>query len=137
MLVRSWWDSGGIIAELAGRLSFRFRTMRHCPSWRPGFDTAVRYIDDDPGSSAAAATNLDVYTENEFKRLPAGSDLSSHIRSAIAASEFLIVVCSPAARESPGVNLEISDFRARHGGAKLVPNIGQQFRASIDFSQSR
>lgn len=47
--------------------------------------------------------------------LPAGGNLSETISDALARSEFLIVLCSPAACQSEWVNLEISEFRKTHG----------------------
>lgn len=47
--------------------------------------------------------------------LPAGSDLSDTIRQALSQSEFLIVICSPAARRSEWVNREIEEFRRLRG----------------------
>lgn len=44
--------------------------------------------------------------------LSASSDLSAAVRSALAASEHLIVICSPAAAQSKWVNLEIEQFIA-------------------------
>lgn len=46
--------------------------------------------------------------------LPAGEDLSATIRSALARSEALIVLCSPAARASQWVGREIELFRQLH-----------------------
>lgn len=46
--------------------------------------------------------------------LPAADSLSAEVRAALAASGSLIVICSPAARQSPWVNREIELFRSLH-----------------------
>jgi eukaryotic-like serine/threonine-protein kinase len=53
----------------------------------------------------------------DLNELPASNDLGVEIRSAIAASRFLIVLCSPAAARSRWTNAEIEAFkRARPEG---------------------
>lgn len=52
--------------------------------------------------------------------LPAGGNLSQTISDAMARSEFLIVVCSPAACQSKWVNLEISEFRKTHSDDHIL-----------------
>jgi hypothetical protein len=42
--------------------------------------------------------------------MSAGGELSAHLGSALAASEYLIVLCSPSAAESPWVDYEIQTF---------------------------
>ena len=42
--------------------------------------------------------------------LQAGADLSATVREALAASRYLIVVCSPSAVASAWVNREITEF---------------------------
>lgn len=46
--------------------------------------------------------------------LPAADSLSEEVRAALAGSASLIVVCSPAARQSPWVSREVDLFRALH-----------------------
>lgn len=46
--------------------------------------------------------------------LPAADSLSEEVRTALADSASLIVVCSPAARQSPWVSREVELFRALH-----------------------
>ncbi len=48
------------------------------------------------------------------EELPAGEDLSEKVRSALAASKSLIVVCSPAGAASQWVCKEIETYRALH-----------------------
>src|SRR3569623_1794026 len=43
--------------------------------------------------------------------LAAGHDLGSEIRAALAASQFLVVLCSPAAAQSHWTNAEIDAFK--------------------------
>jgi tetratricopeptide (TPR) repeat protein len=52
--------------------------------------------------------------------MAADADLSSRIESALAASGYLIVVCSPRAAKSHWVGQEISRFRAIHGGERIL-----------------
>jgi len=46
--------------------------------------------------------------------LAASTDLGERLRTALARSEFLLVLCSPAAAQSRWVNAEIETFRAVH-----------------------
>ncbi|MEO1310509.1 MAG: toll/interleukin-1 receptor domain-containing protein [Pseudomonadota bacterium] len=52
--------------------------------------------------------------------LEAHSDLTGRVRQALASSDFLIVVCSPAAARSRWVNLEIAEFAALRGRDAIV-----------------
>jgi len=52
--------------------------------------------------------------------LPAADNLSIEVRAALADSASLIVVCSPAARQSPWVAREVDLFRARHPGRPVL-----------------
>jgi tetratricopeptide (TPR) repeat protein len=52
--------------------------------------------------------------------LPAGSDLNREIISAIERCKFMVVVCSPAAAESPWVNLEVLTFKRSHGTDRVI-----------------
>ena len=52
--------------------------------------------------------------------LRASGDLSEQIKSALAASEFLIVLCSPEAATSPWVNREILEFKRLHGEKNIL-----------------
>lgn len=54
------------------------------------------------------------------EELPASGDLSQSLSSAIARSEYLIVVCSPAARQSRWVDVEISEFKKTHDASKIL-----------------
>jgi len=46
--------------------------------------------------------------------LSAGADLTRTIGDALAGSEYQIVICSPASRDSHWVNMEIAEFRKTH-----------------------
>jgi hypothetical protein len=48
------------------------------------------------------------------EELPAAHDLTAQVRAALAASDSLVVVCSPNARGSPWVSREVEVFRALH-----------------------
>ncbi|MBX7494882.1 toll/interleukin-1 receptor domain-containing protein [Qipengyuania sp. 6B39] len=53
------------------------------------------------------------------EELPASQNLGAAIESALAASEALIVLCSPAAAVSPWIAREIELFRAGHGDDRI------------------
>ncbi len=65
--------------------------------------------------------------------LPAGSDLSHSLTTALLASEWLIVVCSPAARQSRWVDLEIECFKQSRDSAKILCFIvdGEPFAGNV------
>ncbi len=52
--------------------------------------------------------------------LPANANLTEIIKTALAKSEFLIVVCSPAAAASQWVGLEIMEFQRLHGDTNIL-----------------
>lgn len=52
--------------------------------------------------------------------LPAAADLGDKITAALQVSEFLIVICSPAAANSPWVNKEIIEFKRLHGEDNIL-----------------
>lgn len=56
----------------------------------------------------------------DLDELSAADDLSVEIKAALARSEVLIILCSPAAKASKWVNLEIETFRALHGTSRPV-----------------
>lgn len=56
----------------------------------------------------------------DIEELPASSDLSERLRSALAQSAFLIVICSPAAARSRWVEEEIRQFKALHGRERVL-----------------
>ena len=71
------------------------------------------------------------------EELPAGGGLTEKLSEALVRSEYLIVVCSPAARHSRWVNLEIEEFKKTHPDSRILCFIvdGQPF-ASNDPSSS-
>lgn len=54
------------------------------------------------------------------EELAAAHDLTAEVRAALAASDSLVVVCSPHARASPWVAREIEVFRALHPGRPVL-----------------
>lgn len=52
--------------------------------------------------------------------LHAGADLKAHVQQALAASRWLIVVCSPDAARSPWVEREIVEFKRLHGERRVL-----------------
>ena len=69
----------------------------------------------------------------DLNELPASNDLGVEIRSAIAASRFLIVLCSPAAARSRWTNAEIEAFkRARPEGCIFAAIVdGEPFASDL------
>ena len=65
--------------------------------------------------------------------LPAGSDLTQAINEALFQSEYLVVICSPAAAGPRWTNLEISEFRKTHDDSRILCLIvgGEPFAPSI------
>ncbi|MFL6857917.1 MAG: toll/interleukin-1 receptor domain-containing protein [Allosphingosinicella sp.] len=57
------------------------------------------------------------------EELPAAGDLSERVRAALAASEHLVVICSPSAAASPWVAKEIATFRALHPDRPILAAI--------------
>jgi MTH538 TIR-like domain (DUF1863) len=56
----------------------------------------------------------------DLDELSAADDLTVEIKAALARSATLIVLCSPGAKASKWVNLEIESFRALHGNSRPV-----------------
>jgi tetratricopeptide (TPR) repeat protein len=65
--------------------------------------------------------------------LAASDDLGAEIRGALAASRFLIVLCSPAAAASRWTNEEIAEFKRLHPDGRLFAAIaaGEPFASEI------
>ncbi|MFZ4071328.1 MAG: TIR domain-containing protein [Caulobacterales bacterium] len=76
------------------------------------------------GSHNAVSRKLGKFFRDDDD-MPAASDIGQIVRQAIAASEHLIVLCSPRAAKSKWVNAEIEHFR------RTVPT-GQVFAVIID-----
>jgi len=57
--------------------------------------------------------------------LNAGADLKASVQDALAASRWLIVVCSPDAARSPWVNREIIEFKRLHGEGRVLALIAR------------
>ena len=70
--------------------------------------------------------------------LQAGADLTATVREALAASRYLIVVCSPNAAGSAWVNREITEFKRMHGEARVLALIvaGEPFASRIPGRES-
>jgi tetratricopeptide (TPR) repeat protein len=67
------------------------------------------------------------------QELAAAADLSDEIEEAIAASRFLIILCSPAAARSRWINEEISNFKRIHREDRILAAIvdGEPFASDI------
>lgn len=72
------------------------------------------------------------------KELAASGDLGTEIREALAASRFLIVLCSPAAANSQWTNAEIDSFkRLRPDGSVLAVIVdGEPFASETDTREA-
>ncbi len=57
------------------------------------------------------------------EELPAAGDLSTTVRAALAVSDHLVILCSPAAAASPWVAREIATFRELHPGRPILAAI--------------
>ena len=66
--------------------------------------------------------------------LPAAESLSDRLNEAIAASEYMIVICSPGAAQSQLVNKEVIEFKRVHGDKNLLALIvaGEPFAADSE-----
>ncbi|HEX8668769.1 MAG TPA: toll/interleukin-1 receptor domain-containing protein [Allosphingosinicella sp.] len=73
----------------------------------------------EPGPVPARLTPI--FRDRE--ELPAARDLSERVRTALAASDNLIVVCSPNSAASPWVAKEIAAFRELHPGRSVLAAI--------------
>lgn len=64
--------------------------------------------------------------------LNAGADLKASVQEALAASRWLIVICSPDAARSPWVNREIIEFKRLHGEGRVLALIasGEPFASN-------
>jgi len=64
--------------------------------------------------------------------LNAGADLKASVQEALAASRWLIVVCTPDAARSPWVNREIVEFKRLHGEGRVLALIasGEPFASN-------
>lgn len=54
------------------------------------------------------------------EELPAAEDLTAEVKKALTESEFMIVLCSPAAAASRWVNREIIEFKKLNGEGKIL-----------------
>lgn len=90
---------------------------------------SYRHIARDAAIAKAVHTQIENYTVpkslrkdskklgvvfRDTEELPISSDLSESLRNALDASRFLIVICSPEAKESPWVSREIDYFLKNH-----------------------
>ena len=69
----------------------------------------------------------------DLKELPASDDLGSEIRSALSASRFLVVLCSPEAARSRWANAEVEAFKRAHPEGCVFAAIlsGEPFASEI------
>lgn len=102
----SWKDRGA-----AERLHHRLETFR-----------TPKELAGRPGRSGPVPRRLHpIFKDREEEA--AGADLRAAIEEALGQSEFLIVVCSPAAVESRWVTKEIAWFRKHRDAAAILPFI--------------
>ena len=69
----------------------------------------------------------------DLSELPASDDLGEEIRDALAASRFLIVLCSPAAAQSRWTNAEVGTFKALQPDGTILAAVieGEPFATAI------
>jgi len=97
------------VDEAVGQWLHRALERYRLPSRLVGEQTAV-------GSVPARLTPI----FRDRDELPAVADLSDTLRQALAESDFLIVIASPAGAASRWVNEEIRLFKAMHGEARVL-----------------
>jgi tetratricopeptide (TPR) repeat protein len=72
-----------------------------------------------PADSAGSALRVGrIFRDRD--ELPAAEDLTAEVKMALASSEFMIVICSPAAAASRWVNREIIEFKKLNGEGKIL-----------------
>lgn len=108
-------------AQLVAKLQRGLETYR-LPPRLAGRETAVGPV---PRSVGPIFRDRD--------ELPAGADLATHVLEGLAASRWLIVVCSPAAAASPWVEREILEFKRLHGEDRVLAVIasGEPYASRI------
>jgi len=80
-----------------------------------------RLVGSDGGRGPVPARLTPIFRDRE--ELPAAGDLSETVRAALAVSDALVILCSPAAAASPWVAKEIDTFRALHPGRPIIAAI--------------
>lgn len=93
------------------------RLHRQLERWRT--PRALRRPSPDAPAGAPTPPTRLIPIFRDRDELASGESLSDALAEALAASERLIVLCSPAAARSPWVNLEIEAFVARRGWADV------------------
>ncbi len=97
-----------------------------------------KHLKSSGGEALAPSTRLaPIFRDKE--ELSVHSCLAEAIVSALTASEFLIVICSPEAVKSKHVNLEITEFRKQRGSANILPVIvdGEPMAESRGYARER
>lgn len=84
-----------------------------------GYRLPVRLVGTVTARGAVPARLTPIF--RDIDELPAADDLSTEIKSALADSAALIVLCSPEARASRWVNREIELFRELHPDRPILP----------------
>lgn len=73
------------------------------------------------------------------EELPASGDLTSELSAALRQSQFLVVICSPAAAASRWVNEEILQFKRAHGDARVLAVVadGEPYASDVPGREDR
>lgn len=73
------------------------------------------------------------------EELPASGDLSAELSAALRQSQFLVVICSPAAAASRWVNEEILQFKRVHGDARVLAVVadGEPYASDVPGREDR
>lgn len=87
------------------------------------------------GRAAAGGTPIPARVGHIFRdrdELPAAEDLTAEVKKALRQSEFMIVLCSPAAAASRWVNREIIEFKKLTGERRILSVVlsGEPFASS-------
>ena len=101
------------------------------------YSVPSRLVDQETAIGKVPSRLRPIFRDRE--ELSAGSNLSETINTALRNSEFLICVCSPAARASQWVNQEISEFRRLHGDERIICVIvdGEPYASSRPDEEGR
>lgn len=88
------------------------REARRLHRWLETYRVPARIVGRETPRGAVPRRLVPIFRDRN--ELPASVDLNEQVRTALAESESLIVLCSPSARKSPWVEEEIAYFRDIH-----------------------
>ena len=108
--------------------TYRYKAfISYSHSDRPDADRLLKSLESYriPRHLKASANDKDIPSHvgklfRDRDELPAAEDLTAEVKKALIDSEFMIVLCSPAAAASRWVNREIIEFKKLNGEGKLL-----------------